>query len=233
MNRNLEGQQLFNIVVGLLILAVVVNLLWVNWSLLRAAKSATLPPNCDLACLAAESKKIISVEFAKMALPTPEPVTTTIAPCDEECVNKIVDLRLAKTPPSVVSQSMSTPTPAKSPTTSFYNLSGGTAGATDWTAVDDSFWLDTSLYGSNVSVTLEGWLKLQDSNGLGFVRLYDMTNNREVDSSQLQGNSAQGASFYSTPLSIWRGMNQYRIEVKSTTGYPVTIYSARLKIVSQ
>lgn len=233
MNRSLEGQQLFNIVVGLLVLTVVINLLWVNWSLLRAARSETLPPSCDLACLAAESKKIISIEFAKMALPTPEPVATSIVPCDEECVNKVVDQRLAETSQTFVSQSQPTPAAAKSSTTSFFNLSGGTAGATDWTAVDDSFWLDASLYGSNVTISMEGWMKLQDSNGLGFIRLYDMTNNREVDNSQLQGNSAQGTSFYSAPLSIWRGMNQYRIEVKSTTGYPVTIYSARLKIVSQ
>jgi len=95
------------------------------------------------------------------------------------------------------------------------------------------FWLETTLYGSNVTVTWQGNLAIKDGNGIGYVRLYDLTNHRAVDGSQVSVSGTDTISFYSSSLSIWRGQNQYRIEAKSTTGYEVTVSTPRLKLVSQ
>jgi hypothetical protein len=160
--------------------------------------------------------------------------------CDQDCIEKIVDERLmavlTPTPqptPTVKTGVAPTPT-ASAPTTSFVNISGGSAAGTTWTPVGGSeFWLDLSLYGNQVTTTWEGNLSIKDGNGIGYVRLYDMTNNRAVDSSQASVSNGETISFYSNPLAIWRGQNQYRIEVSSTTGYDVSVSSARLKLVSQ
>ncbi len=117
---------------------------------------------------------------------------------------------------------------------SYLTLVSGTATGGNWVTVTGSeFWLDQSLYGNVVQVTWEGWLKVQDGNGVGMARLYDVTNNRAVDFSEVSVSGRERASFYSKALAIWRGQNQYRVELKSSTAYPVTISDARLRITTQ
>ncbi len=100
----------------------------------------------------------------------------------------------------------------------------------DWSKVEGSeVWFDQSLYGSVSGVTWQGWM----DNGTGRARLYDETNGRGVDGSEV-GVMANGkASFYSAPMAIWRGQNKYYIQVKSETGGAVTISGARMRIVTR
>jgi hypothetical protein len=108
----------------------------------------------------------------------------------------------------------------------YVSLTGGTAGAPDWTKIPQSeFQLDTSLYGQNVEVSWQGWM----DNGLGSARIYDKTNSRAVDNSEITVNSGERSSFFSKPLSIWRGVNEYYLQVKSVSGN-VTISTPRLKV---
>ena len=117
---------------------------------------------------------------------------------------------------------------------SFLRLMEGVAAGSNWTTVvGTEFWLNQELYGNVKKITWEGWLKVQDGNGVGMARLYDVTNNRAVDFSEVKVTGEGRISFYSPVLAIWRGQNQYRIEVRSSTGYPVTISEARLRIVTQ
>lgn len=114
---------------------------------------------------------------------------------------------------------------------SYLRLLDGTATGGSWTAILGSeFWLDQTLYGTYTEIAWEGWLSIRDGNGIAYARLYDITNNRAVDMSEMSISGRERASFFSKVLAIWRGQNQYRIEVKSSTGYPVTISEARLKI---
>lgn len=116
----------------------------------------------------------------------------------------------------------------------FYALSGGTVTSGSWTGVPGSeFWLDLALYGNVSQVTWEGWLQNFDGSAVARARLYDITNHRVVDFSEVGQTGKQKASFYSPALAIWRGQNQYRVEVMSTTSNPVTISEARLKITPQ
>jgi len=111
----------------------------------------------------------------------------------------------------------------------FVALAGGSADGADWTKISGSdFTFDTSLYGSNVTVSWEGWM----DNGQGSVRIYDATNFRGVDGSEIKLTSREKSSFYSKSLSIWRGQNQYFLQVKSIAG-PVTISQPRMKIVAR
>ncbi|MFZ2202459.1 MAG: hypothetical protein WAV56_03615 [Microgenomates group bacterium] len=113
---------------------------------------------------------------------------------------------------------------------SFLQISGGSAVGGDWTKVEGTnFWFDQSLYGEVTAVTLEGWV----DNGSGQVRLYDATNNRGVDGSEVAVSASGKASFYSQPLAIWRGQNQYYIQIKNVNLVTVVVSSPRLRIVSK
>lgn len=205
----------------------------------------TIANDCDKNCIV----QLVSqtVNELKNGI-TPAPVqttqsTTTGTTCDKTCVQDLIN----KTVPTLVNSVLATqptptqtvrastqPTVSKPSQTRSIDLPGGTASGTDWTKIGNSeFWFDSSLYGTLVSATWQGWLEVQDGNGVGSVRLYDVTNKRAVDGSEVQINSSTKSSFYSKNLSIWRGQNQYRLEVKSSTGYQVTISGAQLKIVFQ
>ena len=111
----------------------------------------------------------------------------------------------------------------------YVSLSGGTAGGSDWVKMAGTdFTLDQSLYGNVTEVTWQGWI----DSGYGSARLYDNTNHRAVDGSEISVTSGSRASFYSKPLSIWRGQNQYWIEVRSIAG-DVTVSEPKLKIITR
>jgi len=113
---------------------------------------------------------------------------------------------------------------------SFMNLPSGSSSGFDWTKVDGTdFWFDQSLYGNVSAVTYSGWVE----NGTGSVRLFDVTNGRAVDGSEVSVVANTRASFYSGNLAIWRGQNQYYLQVKNLLGNTVRITGARLKIVTQ
>ena len=111
----------------------------------------------------------------------------------------------------------------------FVTLSGGSVNASDWTKISGTdFAFDAVLYGSSVEVSWQGWIE----NGKGSVRLYDSTNHRAVDSSELSVDSGVRSSFYSKPISIWRGQNQYYLEGKNPWG-EMTVSGPRLRIVTR
>ena len=112
----------------------------------------------------------------------------------------------------------------------FLQLTGGSASGVDWTKIEGSdVYFDQSLYGNVSTVTWQGWM----DNGYGRARLYDETNGRGVDGSEVGVKSSVRASFYSAPMAIWRGQNKYYIQVKSDTGGSVTISSPRIRIVTR
>jgi hypothetical protein len=174
--------------------------------------------------------------------------------CDEKCVRQIVESRAGQSPFKLDQferpiaavdtsdlQIVSTkPTPkslsktkviAEQPYESFRSVTGGTASSTDWKAVNSEvFGFDLGLYPEGSVVTFEGWMTLADGASRGYVRMYDLTNNRMVDGSEVEVSATGRSSFYSPAVSIWRGTNQYRLEVRSDTGYEVRVDSVRLVI---
>ncbi len=111
----------------------------------------------------------------------------------------------------------------------FVQLAGGSINTVSWEKIQGTeFSFDAALYGTYVEVSWEGWI----DNGNGSVRIYDDTNHRAVDNSEISVDSGVKSSFYSKPMSIWRGLNQYHIEGKNPLGM-LTISSPRLKIVTR
>jgi hypothetical protein len=110
--------------------------------------------------------------------------------------------------------------------------SGSVSDAWDWKKVDGTdFWFDQSLYGEVSEVTMQGWI----DNGSGQVRLYDSTNSRVVDYSEVNIKNTKGeaASFYTKPLAIWRGQNAYYLQARGNTDGRVSLSGVKLKILSR
>jgi len=111
----------------------------------------------------------------------------------------------------------------------YVQLSGGSVTASEWAKIDGTeFSFDALLYGGSVEVSWQGWV----DNGYGSVRIYDDTNHRAVDGSEISVNSGVKSSFYSKSMSIWRGQNQYFIQGKNPLGV-ITVSQPRLRIVTR
>lgn len=152
--------------------------------------------------------------------------------CDVDCLNRRIDV-LVERVTKLEGLMSATKTSAKQTAVkeTFFQISGGSAiGAADWVKVAGTdFWFDQSLYGNVSEVTWQGWL----DNGSGSVRLYDETNNRGVDGSEVTLTSSNKASFYSKPMAIWRGQNQYCIQVKNPDVVMMTVSLPRLLIMTK
>lgn len=152
--------------------------------------------------------------------------------CDVDCLNeKMTALtRRVAALEKLIGVSGKTTVKAAKAKESFFQIGGGSATGSDWTRVTGSdFWFDQSLYGEVTEVTWQGWL----DNGTGSVRLYDSTNGRAVDGSEVSVSAAGRASFYSSPLAIWRGQNQYHVQVKNANVQTVTVTTPRLRILGK
>lgn len=150
--------------------------------------------------------------------------------CDIDCLSeKVVALtRRVVSLEKLVGGSKATKTSVSKE--SFKNIGGGSATGVDWTKIEGSdFTFDQSLYGNVDSVTWQGWVE----NGVGSVRLFDSSNVRAVDGSEKSVSSSGRASFYSQPLAIWRGQNQYYIQVKNPALEQVSVTGPRLRIVTK
>lgn len=151
--------------------------------------------------------------------------------CDVDCVNdKVIALNKRIT---ILEKKVGVGKKTGSYKESFIAISSGTVeGASDWTKVGGSdFWLDLSLYGEVSEVTMQGWI----DNGSGQVRLYDSTNNRVVDYSQVsvKNDSGNSTSFYTKAISIWRGQNQYYLQVRGNGSNKVALSGVKLRILSR
>lgn len=156
--------------------------------------------------------------------------------CDESCVQALIAEAVASLQGGVGL----TPTPtikpgeAKKPAASHEEsvaLSGGESSSSDWVSVGVGTYIDTALYGELVSATWSGVAEIIGGSGAGRIRLYDATNSRMVDGSELMVKDTEKISFYSGNLSIWRGQNQYFIQIKSETGSQIKVSNAVMKLV--
>ncbi len=169
--------------------------------------------------------------------------------CDTDCINEIVEAKIKALPSPTVQvtekevnkKDLSVPTsttnsrqPTPTPVSrvEYVGLSEGSASMTaDWINLTSGKWLDTSLYGQLVSANWQGWVEIPGGSGTVWIRLYDATNARAVDGSEVSVTDTVRTSFYSGNISLWRGQNQYFIQVKSTGGGMVTVDGAKIKLV--
>jgi hypothetical protein len=102
----------------------------------------------------------------------------------------------------------------------------------DWTDANPSdFYFDLVDFPGAKSVRWEVYLQAVNGSGKVFARLYDVTNKRGVDYSELATESNTSVFLRSSDLKIWRGNNLYRVQLKSVNGTEAVLAQARLKII--
>lgn len=168
---------------------------------------------------------------------------TFVDECGEECKRyidtKISELSLAAstsgtiTPTTVPSQSSASVQKTRS--TSYVPIPGnGSTLNNDWTNIAGTdFYLNVIDYPGLTGVYLEVNMKLMNANGKAYVRLYDVTNGRGVDGSEVSTSSQTSVAVGSGKINLWAGTNLYRIQAKSLTADTTIYESGRLKIITE
>lgn len=102
---------------------------------------------------------------------------------------------------------------------------------TDWTDVNPSeFYFDLASYPGAKMIRFSGYLRSVHATGPVYVRLYDVTNKRGVDNSDFFTSSNSFERFESAALSIWRGNNLYRVQLRSPTATEAQVSEVKLKV---
>jgi len=164
--------------------------------------------------------------------------TLSLDSCGEECKKKIeeeVSKAIATISASAkTSPATSTTTSTTKKSTDYITLNGPVATtSTQWIDIPGvEVYIDLAGdYGKASFASWEGTLKVAYGNGQAFARLFDVTNGRAVDGSEI---STTGNSDYklvtSGNISLWAGNNLYRLQLKSLNSFEVTFFTGRIKI---
>lgn len=139
----------------------------------------------------------------------------------------------------VVATIIPTAQPKKTPVlvtknTTYISLPSGVSTSDEWeTIVGSDFYLSKNDHPGLVGVYLEGSIKLTNSNGVGYVRLYDVTHGIVPSGGELSTSSST-LTFTSTgKIYLWEGYNRYQIQLRSTSSDTMVFADGRLKIITQ
>lgn len=105
--------------------------------------------------------------------------------------------------------------------------------STDWVDVPGSgVYIDLEAdYGKSAKVSWGAYLKVAHANGKAFARLYDDTNKIAVNFSEIETeNNSDYKLVDSRNLSLWKGKNLYKVQIKSLNSFEVSYTSGKLKI---
>lgn len=108
-----------------------------------------------------------------------------------------------------------------------------TTTSTDWVDVADSkVYINlVNDYGESATVSWEGSLKVAHGNGQAFARLFDETHGIAVDGSEISTTDNSDYKTVSTgDLAFWRGLNLYKVQVKSLNSFEVTYSGGKIKV---
>jgi hypothetical protein len=209
--------KIFPWVIGIIIL---INVLLLDfWSLEKTGKPLVIneTPKTQETLNCSTCQQIISEEVQK-ALPAAGNISGSVTP-----------IPTTKTTPTP------TPTTAISSNLKVLYVPIGTTGATintDWTDIGGTdFYFNLTDYPGVKSVRWELSLQTDSANNNVYARLYDVTNKRGVDNSQLSTSLAAYEFLRSGDLTIWNGNNLYRIQIKGLNGNTVNFLNPKLKIV--
>ena len=139
---------------------------------------------------------------------------------------------VTQTPQQIVVTNVSTP---KIKSASYVPIPGsGNTLQTIWTDIEGTdFYLSKADYPGYTEAYFEANTKLLNGNGKGFLRIYDVTNGRAVDGSEIETDSQKSEFVGSGRISLWEGYNQYRVQAKSLTADTTYFESGRLKIITE
>ncbi len=174
--------------------------------------------------------------------PAPKPTTgNSVSECGQDClttikqeVKKAVDEISITQTTGTEGTVIPSPTPIRAKNPSFLYLPIGSSGSTSSTSWIDipgtEFYFDLVDYSGLKAVRWEINLRSFLAGNNVSSRIYDVSNSRAVDGSELSTTSGISVLLRSGDLTIWRGNNLYRIQAKSESGNPVYLDAPRLKI---
>ncbi len=110
----------------------------------------------------------------------------------------------------------------------------GSVLATDWTDISGTFfYFDIRDWPGLVEIFFEANMKLFNSNGYGYVRLFDVTHGIAVTGSENNTNSQADIWTKSQKVYFWAGKNLIKVQAKSLTS-DTTVYNlGRLRRVME
>ena len=159
--------------------------------------------------------------------------------CGPECQKYIATLFASAKPASLSPTTSPNPTPLpKSSSTpaalriTYIPLTGGSTTATDWTNISGSqFTLNITDYGSRAYAIWDANLRVDNSNGTTFARLFDTTHGIAINGSEIKiTNISSSTNVTSGSLSFWQGNNTYVVQIKSLNSSTAYLDSGRIKI---
>lgn len=105
---------------------------------------------------------------------------------------------------------------------------------TSWTDIEGTdLYLSKADYPGFTEAYFEANMKLLNGNGKGYLRVYDVTNGRAVDGSEIETSSQTSVFVSSGKISLWEGYNHYVVQAKSLTADTTYFESGRLKIITE
>lgn len=160
--------------------------------------------------------------------------------CDEKC-QKIIEDKVADLLPTYIPSITLKPVPTavstsvKTKFVSYIPIPGsGNTANTVWTDLAGTeFSFSVSDYVGFKEAYFEANIKLFNGNGIGYVRLYDITNSRAVDGSEISTSSQISTAVSSGKVSLWLGNNRFKIQARSLTADTTYFESGRLKIINE
>lgn len=190
----------------------------------------------DFWVLADKKETPVSKTSLPEVIPTlfEEPQTLASPSCELAC-QELIDEKIKQelsVLPSLAGQSSVSPVASNKPSVGFIPLitQGGVSSATWTEVVPSDFYFNLADYPGVKEVRFEAYL-FSSNNDLVYARLYDVTNKRGVDFSDLSTSNSQYTLVASSPITLWRGNNKYVLQLRSVNGTQVLIKEAKLKII--
>lgn len=134
--------------------------------------------------------------------------------------------------PSPAGQSSVSPPNGKPKVIYIPLVTEGNSVSTEWVDIMPSeFYFDLTNYPSAKEVRFETYLLALYGSAKVYARIYDATNFRGVDNSELSTQNNSFTRMESSAISIWRGNNKYTVQLRSANGTEVRLREAKLKIL--
>jgi len=153
--------------------------------------------------------------------------------CQEEITQRVREevAKIAVPTSTVIYKNTSTTTSSNQSKIIYVPITAeGTVSSVNFTdIVPSEFYFDLSDYPGAKEVRFQAYL-LSVNNDQIFARLYDNTNKRGIDFSDIQTNSSTFTRVESSAMTIWRGNNKYTVQLRSVNGTQAQLKDAKLKI---
>ncbi|MDO8551753.1 MAG: hypothetical protein Q7S03_03700 [bacterium] len=218
--------KLLKIILGAVCFLVLGNLLFLDFVWFKPK-----PENTEI-------KRAVSVELAQKD----QKAADNSLVCGQDCQEKIqaeVQNAISALPTSAPGTRTVyiTGTQSSAQTSNVIYFPIGSSGVTSnltWADIPSTdFYFNLADYPKLKNVTWEVSLRSFEGASNVYARIYDVTNSRAVDGSELTTTSEFSVLLRSGNLTIWQGNNLYRIQAKTSSGHPVYLDAPRLKVVSQ